>query len=158
MKEYMFGKKINIDNLILKQVEDGNIDEVKNLLKKASFSIDYLDKNKNYFIMILNGNEIIGCGALTYYDKIAEVRSILIIKKYRHSGIGSIIVKNLIEKAKTDGLKKVYTRTYKKTKKFFLSLGFIEIPHEKKLDLFEECRNCNRYYNCLEIAMKKEIK
>lgn len=64
------------------------------------------------FWSLWENDELIGCGALKFLDKIhGEFKSIRVVDKFRKKGIGERIFNHLIEEAKKLGIKKLSIET-----------------------------------------------
>ncbi len=100
--------------------------------------------------------KIVGVGALHLtWNELAEVRSMAVDADFSRRGIGSSIVKKLLEEGRAVGVKKFFTLTYRP--EFFKSLGFAKttkesLPHK----IWKECIECPKFPNCDEIAMTLE--
>lgn len=100
--------------------------------------------------------KIVGVGALHLtWNELAEVRSMAVDKNFSRRGIGSSIVKKLLEEGRAFGVKKFFTLTYRP--EFFKSLGFAtttkeSLPHK----IWKDCMDCPKFPNCDEIAMTLE--
>ncbi len=109
-----------------------------------------------FFIAEYDGARV-GCGALTRLGPdLVEIRSLGIIDGYKGKGIGSMIVKALMEEAKRQGIPKVMALTYEVA--FFERNGFEvvnkEIFPEK---VWRDCIHCKKQHCCDEIAVLKRI-
>ena len=104
----------------------------------------------------VDSKNIVGVGALHLtWNELAEVRSMAVHEDYSRRGIGSSIVKKLLEEGRTLGVKNFFTLTYRP--EFFKSLGFAlttkeSLPHK----IWKECIDCPKFPNCDEIAMTLE--
>ena len=104
----------------------------------------------------VESKKIVGVGALHLtWNELAEVRSMAVHENFSRRGIGSAIVKKLLEEGRTVGVKKFFTLTYRP--EFFKSLGFTlttkeSLPHK----IWKECIDCPKFPNCDEIAMTLE--
>ena len=104
----------------------------------------------------VESKKIVGVGALHLtWNELAEVRSMAVDKNFSRQGIGSSIVKKLLEEGRTIGVKKFFTLTYRP--EFFKSLGFElttkeSLPHK----IWKDCMDCPKFPNCDEIAMTLE--
>ena len=100
--------------------------------------------------------KIVGVGALHLtWNGLAEVRSMAVHADFSRQGIGSTIVKKLLEEGRAVGVKKFFTLTYRP--EFFQSLGFElttkeSLPHK----IWKECLDCPKFPNCDEIALTLE--
>ncbi|WP_180342291.1 amino-acid N-acetyltransferase [Actinomyces wuliandei] len=72
------------------------------------------------------GSAIVGCGALhVMWDDIAEVRTLAVHADHRGKGVGSALLHELVERARTLGLQRLFCLTFEVD--FFASHGFCMI-------------------------------
>ena len=113
-----------------------------------------LYENLRDMVIAESGSEVVGVGALhIMWDRLAEVRMMAIAPAYMRRGIGTEIVRWLLDEGDALGIEKVFTLTYKPD--FFGSSDLSVLVG----------RNCRRrcgrnastaeYPNCDEIAMIK---
>jgi len=82
------------------------------------------------FWSLWDNDEVIGCGALKFLDKIhGEFKSIRVVDKFRKKGAGEQIFNHLIEEAKKLGIKKLSIETgsgkfFEPARKLFINFGF----------------------------------
>ena len=87
------------------------------------------DQSIKFWSLWVN-DELIGCGALKFLDKIhGEFKSIRVVDKFRKKGIGERIFNHLIEEAKKLGIKKLSIETgsgkfFEPARKLFVNFGF----------------------------------
>ncbi len=98
-------------------------------------------------------NKLLGCGALhIYWEDLAEIRAIAVDPSTVHRGVGTYIVKQLLDEAREMGIYEVFVFTYEP--KFFGRFGFVQVEHgDLPLKVYNECFNCPKFNNCDEIAM-----
>ena len=108
------------------------------------------------FVVAEESEKIVGVGALHLtWNELAEIRSMAVDEKFSRRGIGSAIVKKLLEEGRAFGVKKFFTLTYRS--EFFKSLGFATVPKETlPHKIWKECMDCPKFPNCDEIAMTLE--
>ena len=114
-----------------------------------------LYENLRDMVIAESGSEVVGVGALhIMWDRLAEVRMMASAPAYMRRGIGTEIVRWLLDEGDALGIEKVFTLTYKPD--FFRKLGFIRISREElPQKVWKECIDCPKYPNCDEIAMIK---
>ena len=114
-----------------------------------------LYENLRDMVIAESGSKVVGVGALhIMWDRLAEVRMMAIAPAYMRRGIGTEIVRLLLDEGDALGIEKVFTLTYKPD--FFRKLGFIRISREElPQKVWKECIDCPKYPNCDEIAMIK---
>ena len=138
-----------IQSLLQPEVESGNI-----LFR----SNDEMATNIRSYLVAKYQNNIVGAVALHIYStQLAEFRSMIVDKRYRGRGIGSMLIQEGLQNGKQLGLSRVLVLTYKKD--FFQRLGFqaiskLDIPNNK---IWADCIKCSHFPVCDEVALIKEI-
>lgn len=78
------------------------------------------------FVVAVDGNEVVGCGALhVLWEDVAEVRTVAVAEDLRGKGVGHQLLEKLIERAKIVGVKKLFCLTFET--EFFGRHGFVEM-------------------------------
>lgn len=105
------------------------------------------------FVVISNGDELVGCGALhIIWEDLAEIRSLVVSERWQGQGMGRLMVETLLAEARALGLPRVFALTYQEG--FFARLGFRVVPRESlPQKIWGDCLNCPKFANCDEIAM-----
>ena len=76
--------------------------------------------------------------------------------EFSRHGIGSEIVRLLMEEGAALGVRQFFTLTYKPG--FFKTLGFRVVAKEElPQKVWKECIDCPKFPNCDEIAMVREV-
>ena len=116
-------------------------------------TVSDIERNLAHFRVIAEADQLIACGSLEHFtDELAEVRSLMVAESHKGSGIGKIIVEDLIDIAKKRQVSRLMALTY--VPAFFHKLGFTTVSKE----IFPEkiwgiCVNCYKFHNCDEIAV-----
>ena len=96
----------------------------RKLLKLELVSL--FEKVPEFLVAENDAGEVVGAGALhIMWEDLAEVRSLIVRDDQRGKGIGHLIVKALIERATTLGIKRLFCLTFET--EFFAKHGFAEI-------------------------------
>ena len=69
--------------------------------------IEELNNTNSYFIVAKNDDEIVGFAGLKVIIDEADIMNIVVKKSFRHNGIGSILLENLISYAVANNLKTI---------------------------------------------------
>lgn len=109
------------------------------------------------FSVYEKNNEILGVAALhVSWVDIAEIRSLAIREDSLSTGIGSALIKDCLENARSLHIQKVFVLTY--TSEFFKKLGFIQIDKEElPQKIWKECIHCSKFPSCDEQAFIIEL-
>lgn len=95
--------------------------------------------------VVRDEGKVIASGALRIHsDNLAEINCFVVSPEYRRKNIGSKIIKQLIDEAKSYGIPRVISLTY--TPGFFEEVGFVKGTKEELAQkLNNDCVNCERY-------------
>ena len=78
------------------------------------------------FLVAEKDGVVVGCGALhVLWEDLAEVRTVAVAQKFHMQGIGHLILKEIIDRARHIGIKRIFCLTFQT--QFFGSIGFKEI-------------------------------
>jgi amino-acid N-acetyltransferase len=105
------------------------------------------------YVVVEQDGQIMGCGALqVVWDNLGEIRSLAVRRDIRRKGLGTDMVRYLLEEAQHIGLQRVFALTYLPC--FFERLGFKEVsketlPHK----VWRDCLKCTKFPDCDEVAM-----
>ena len=96
---------------------------------------------------------VIACGGLhVLWKDLAEVRSVAVHPALHRSGLGRIMVQDLIEDARQIGVDRVFTFTL--APEFFSALGFTAVDRDTLSPVvWAECSKCPKFYKCDEVGM-----
>ena len=97
--------------------------------------------------------KIVSCGSLHVLSKdVAEIRSLAVHLRFWRRGLGSKIVRYLVEEARQMEIEKVFAFTLKKD--FFEKLGFKpKTKEELPFEVWRECIQCPKYLKCDEVGL-----
>jgi amino-acid N-acetyltransferase len=113
---------------------------------------DIQDNLQNFLVVEDSGTVI---GAATFYDygaTLKEIRSFAIEEKYHGRGIGSELLKKLVENIDRKDITRIFTLTYKP--EFFTKNGFTVVSKNSFPEkIWKDCRNCKDQENCGETAL-----
>ena len=75
------------------------------------------------FIVAVEGDEVVGCGALhVLWEDLAEVRTVAVSESLRGQGVGHKILDSIIDRAHNIGVKRIFCLTFET--EFFGKHGF----------------------------------
>jgi amino-acid N-acetyltransferase len=115
-------------------------------------------ENIRDFVVAVDDNGLIGCGALHFYTTTSgEIRSLAVEPGLKTRGIGRSLVETLEVQAREHDLHSLFAFTY--VDGFFRKLGYQEVDRgELPLKAWKDCLRCPKFQACDEIAMLKRIK
>ncbi len=138
-----------IHDLIIGHLEDGHL-----LPRK----IEELTLHAERFVVAIDEEgTVVACGELAPLSHaLAEIRSFVVSRQHRGSGIGRRMVDELRRRARLDGFDSLCAFTHQPA--YFVRLDFCIVPHtwlpEK---IFADCRTCPLFRRCGQYAMVAEL-
>ena len=105
------------------------------------------------FVVAEHQGSVTGCGSLYVYDSgLAEVRSLGVESGYQHQGQGRAIVQQILKRAKSMAIDKVFVLT--RVPEFFEMQGFVSIEKSQLPEkVMKDCEYCPRVHACDEVAL-----
>jgi len=119
---------------------------------------DLYTQVREYFVYRHNQGPVIGVAALhIFWEDVAEIRSVAVLKEFQRTGIGTQLVKKCVAEAAAIGLQRVFALTTRP--EFFERLGFQKVDNNDLPNhIWSECINCLKYPDkCNEIPMLLDL-
>ena len=116
-------------------------------------SLDEIAVHADRFVVAVRGRRIVGCADLAALSaRAAEVRSLAVDRRERGSGIGTMLVDALRQRAEHDGFEKLCAFTHAPA--YFIRMGFSIVPHTWLLEkVTKDCVSCPQFQRCGQYAM-----
>ncbi len=112
---------------------------------------------RSYTLVFLDG-KFVGFTALHIHTfSLAEIRSLIVKDGFRGKKIGEKLINKVLDEAKSLGVQRVLSLTYKHS--FFERLGFVEIPKESLPEhkIWADCIKCKHFPICNEVSLIKNL-
>jgi len=112
---------------------------------------------RSYTLALLDG-KLVGFTALHIHTAyLAEIRSLIVKDGFRGQKIGEKLINRVLDEARSLGLQRVLSLTYKQS--FFERLGFVEIPKESLPEhkIWADCIKCKHFPICNEVSLIKNL-
>ena len=144
----------------LRRAKLGDVEQMMSLINNYAEQGLMLPRSRNMlyenireFLLAIENEEIVGAASLhIIWEDLAEIRALAVESKFKGKGIGTQLVKTLIEEALDLGCSKVFALTYQT--EFFERSGFHVInKNEMPPKVWKECVNCIKFPNCDEVAV-----
>jgi len=119
---------------------------------------DEIATNIRSYILAFLAGELVGFTALHIHTSyLGEIRSLIVKEAIRGQKIGENLVLKALDEAKSLGLQRVLSLTYKQS--FFERLGFVEIPKESLPEhkIWADCIKCKHFPVCNEVSLIKNL-
>src|SRR5262245_10118454 len=109
------------------------------------------------FVVAAQDGEVLGCAELAPLSHaVAEVRSMVVTREARGSGVGRRIVNELVRRATVAGFDKLCAFTHSPA--YFVHLGFSIVPHAwlpEKIVI--DCHTCSQFRRCGQYAVVRSL-
>lgn len=121
---------IDLEELEIRAAHPGDLPEILELLGNASLVIDGVEEHVGTFVIARDGGEMVGCGGAEAYQFAALIRSIVVRPDYRGNGLGRRLVRELLDRLVSRGLREFYLLTID-AEPFFRRRGFRTIDRDE---------------------------
>lgn len=107
-----------------------DVDFIKALLTASELPTDGVDDHWKTFIVAREGNAIVACGGSEAYQFAALIRSVAVAPTHRGKGLGRRIVRQLLDRLASRGLREFYLLTTT-AEEYFHKRGFKTIDRDE---------------------------
>lgn len=134
----------------IRDAAPSDIKDIKKILSYYYFDTENVEKKLQGIVVAVFEKKIVGCACLDT-DDITELTNIAVLPGYRFKGIGSKLVRSVLDRASGHG-KPVHIRTTSPV--FFEKHGFTRLQNDEKKFIFKECAKCAKFDICKQAVMK----
>ena len=107
-----------------------DVEPIKALLRLNELPLEGVDEHWRTFVVAWDGDRLVGCGGAEAHQVAALIRSIAVDPQYRSQGIGRRIVRNLLDRLASRGLREFYLLTTT-AEEYFKKRGFKRIDRDE---------------------------
>jgi amino-acid N-acetyltransferase len=133
-----------------------DVGAIKALLVASSLPTQGVDEHWRTFVIARDGGRIVACGGAEAYQVAALIRSIAVDPGYRSQGLGRRIVRQLLDRLASRGLREFYLLTTT-AEDYFRKRGFKTIDrdevHPQLLASREFKDACPSTATCMRLVM-----
>jgi amino-acid N-acetyltransferase len=144
------------DSVVITAATERDIPLIKALLVSSDLPTQGVDEHWRTFIVARDGDRLVACGGAEAYQFAALIRSIAVEPEYRSQGLGRKIVRQLLDRLASRGLREFYLLTTT-AEAYFKKRGFKTIDrdevHPQLLDSREFQDACPSTATCMRLVM-----
>ena len=133
-----------------------DVDAIKALLVASSLPTAGVDEHWRTFLVAREGEKLVGCAGSEAYHFAALIRSVAIEPEYRSQGVGRRLVRQLLDRLASRGLREFYLLTTT-AEEYFRKRGFKTIDrdevHPQILQSREMQDACPQSATCMRLVM-----
>jgi amino-acid N-acetyltransferase len=145
-----------VDSVVIAPASESDISAIKDLLVSSELPTAGIDDHWRTFIVARDGDRIVACGGAEAYQFVALIRSIAVHPDYRSHGLGRRIVRQLLDRLASRGLREFYLLTTT-AEAYFKKRGFKTIDrdevHPQLLNSREFQDACPSTATCMRLVM-----
>ena len=133
-----------------------DLQPIKSLLEASGLPTAGVDDHWKTFIVARDGGTLVACGGAEAYQFAALIRSVAVAPEYRSHGLGRRIVRQLLDRLASRGLREFYLLTTT-AEEYFRKRGFKPIDrdevHPQLLSSRELQDACPDSATCMRLVM-----
>jgi amino-acid N-acetyltransferase len=118
------------DDITISPAKANDIDAIKSMLRANDLPVEGVDDHWKTFLIARDGEKVVGVGGAEAYQFAALIRSIVVAPDYRSHGIGRRLVRQLLDRLASRGLREFYLLTTT-AEDYFRKRGFKTIDRDE---------------------------
>jgi len=118
------------DDITISPAKANDIDAIKSMLRANDLPVEGVDDHWKTFLIARDGEKVVGVGGAEAYQFAALIRSIAVTPEYRSHGIGRRLVRQLLDRLASRGLREFYLLTTT-AEDYFRKRGFKTIDRDE---------------------------
>ena len=147
---------MSLEDLKIGPATPSDLPDVLDLLNECALPVAGVEDHIGTFIVARDGDRLVGCGGAEAYQFAALIRSIAVAEDHRGSGLGRRLVRELLDRLSSRGLREFYLLTTT-AEDYFKRRGFKVIDrdevHPQLLGSAEFSGACPDTAVCMRLVM-----
>ena len=119
-----------MSEITISPAQASDLEAIKALLTANDLPTAGVDDHWKTFLLARDGEKVVGCGGAEAYPFAALIRSIAVMPDYRSHGIGRKLVRQLLDRLASRGLREFYLLTTT-AEEYFRKRGFKPIDRDE---------------------------
>ena len=145
-----------VDEIVIAPATAIDVATIKDILESNELPTAGVDEHWRTFLVARDGQRIVGCCGAEAYPVAALIRSLAVAPQYRSHGIGRKLVRQLIDRLASHGLREFYLLTTT-AEPYFRKRGFKKIDRDEVPPQLLQSREfqdaCPQSAVCMRLAM-----
>jgi amino-acid N-acetyltransferase len=118
------------DDIRITAAGETDVPFIKALLRGADLPVEGVDDHWKTFVVAKDGGRVVACGGSEAYQFAALIRSIAVDPEYRGKGLGRRVVRQLLDRLASRGLREFYLLTTT-AEEYFKKRGFKTVDRDE---------------------------
>jgi N-acetylglutamate synthase-like GNAT family acetyltransferase len=144
------------EGIVISAAGTADVEGIKQLLVKSDLPTAGVDDHWKTFVVARDGERMVACGGSEAYANAALLRSFAVLPEYRSDGIGRRLVREIIDRLASRGIRDFYLLT-ETAEGFFSERGFKrvdrDVVHPQVLASREFQDACPKSAVCMRLMM-----
>jgi amino-acid N-acetyltransferase len=102
---------MSLEDVKIRAALEPDLEDVISLLIDEDLNIEGVHENIGNFVVAMNGKTLVGCGGAEAFQFVALIRAIAVHPDHRSHGIGRRIVREMLDRLSSRGLREFYVVT-----------------------------------------------
>ena len=119
-----------MSDITITPAQASDLESIKSLLVTNGLPTAGVDAHWKTFLLARDGDKIVGVGGAEAYQFAALIRSVAVLPEYRSHGIGRKLVRQLLDRLASRGLREFYLLTTT-AEEYFRKRGFKPIDRDE---------------------------
>jgi amino-acid N-acetyltransferase len=117
-------------DILIEPATASDLDDIKRLLEENALPLAGVDDHWKTFIVARDGGVVVACGGAEAYPTVALIRSVAVANAHRSRGLGRRIVRQLLDRLSSRGLREFYLLTTT-AEEYFRRRGFRTVDRDE---------------------------
>lgn len=119
-----------MSEITIQPATEADVETIECLLVASDLPTAGIDEHWRTFLVARDGERIVACGGAEAYQFAALIRSIAVLPEYRSQGLGRRMVRQLLDRLASRGLREFYLLTTT-AEEYFKKRGFKTIDRDE---------------------------
>ena len=119
-----------MSEIVIEPASASDLEPIKRLLEENDLPLAGVDEHWKTFLVARDGASVVACGGAEAYPTVALIRSLAVGTEHRGNGVGRRIVRQLLDRLSSRGIREFYLLTTT-AEAYFLRRGFKPIDRDE---------------------------
>ena len=119
-----------VNEFVIEPASASDLEPIKRLLEANALPLAGVDDHWKTFLVARDGNAVVACGGAEAYPTVALIRSVAVGSAHRGRGLGRRIVRQLLDRLSSRGIREFYLLTTT-AEEYFRRRGFKPIDRDE---------------------------
>lgn len=119
-----------VNEIVIEPATASDLEPIRKLLTENDLPLAGVDDHWKTFIVARDGESVVACGGAEAYPTVALIRSVAVGSTHRNHGLGRRIVRQLLDRLSSRGIREFYLLTTT-AEEYFRRRGFKTVDRDE---------------------------